>query len=55
MIDWKKYFDKIVVLHYVKNDACKTRLISELDRVGIMQSGICHIHENIQSPFFKIL
>lgn len=55
MIDWKKYFDKIIVLHYAKNLNIEDRLNAELNRVGILQSGICYIYENINSPLFDVL
>ena len=55
MIDWKKYFDAVYILHYAGYKHIEDKMHSELKRVGLSDSGILHIHENISSPFFDIL
>ena len=39
-IDWNRYFDHIYCIFFVKNMPHKERLVRELSRVGILQSGI---------------
>lgn len=55
MINWKKYFDAVYVLHYAGYNEIESHLNSELKRVGLDSSGILHIHENISSPFLTTL
>ena len=55
MIDWKKYFDAVYVLHYAGYNEIEQHLMSELKRVGLSDSGILHIHENISSSFLRTL
>ena len=55
MIDWKKYFDQVFVLHYAGYSQVEDRLCAELTRVGLSNSGILTIHNNISSPLLKTL
>lgn len=52
-IDWEKYVDQIYCVTFTKKD--KTELYKELRRVDILDSGIYHEFENIQTPFYKKL
>ena len=40
MIPWKDYFEKIYCIHYLPHKDRLPRLLKELDRVGITESGI---------------
>ena len=54
MINWKKYFNAIYLLTYAGyNGRRKTGTSDELKRVGIADSGIFHVYENIQTPLFQ--
>ena len=55
MINWKKYFDQVFVLHYAGYTEIEDKLNAELARVGLVDSGILTIHNNISSPFLSIL
>ena len=55
MIDWKKHFDQVFVLHYAGYTEIEDKLNAELSRVGLVDSRILTIHNNISSPFLSIL
>ena len=56
MIDWKKYFDKIYCIQFLPKRYDRiNRITNELDRVGILNSGILSWKLTYQSPFQRIL
>jgi GR25 family glycosyltransferase involved in LPS biosynthesis len=56
MIDWKKYFDAIYLLQYAGyNGRRLSGTMEELKRVGMLDSGIFHVYETIQSPLYEKL
>lgn len=51
VIDWSKYFDHIYCLHYLPDKARLPVITEELDRVGILNSGIFSFYWTFQSVF----
>lgn len=45
------YFDKIIVLHYVKNTERKVKLDKELDRIGINQCKNLEFYYDVDTPY----
>ena len=54
-IDWKNYFDHIYCLHYLPSRHKLPRLLGELERVGILDSGIFSLRETVPSPYDQII
>ena len=54
MINWKNYVDQIYVITHTKR-INNEYFYNELKRVGIYDSNIMFIFENIQTPFYKEL
>ena len=55
MIQWNKYFDKIYCIHYINAIERMPRLLNELSRVGILNSGIFEWFYGYDSPFFSLI
>ena len=54
-ITWSKYFDKIYCIHFVEYKNRKELLEYELDRVGILKSGIFQYQYTYGNNFDKNL
>lgn len=54
-IVWANYFDHIYCLHYLPARHKLPRLMEELDRVGILDSGIFSLRETVPSPYDQII
>lgn len=55
MTDWKQLFDKIYCIHYLPSTSRLTYITNELERVGILQSGVFEWKNTTDSPFYKLL
>lgn len=53
--DWKKYFDHIYCVHYIEYKEREEELKKELERVGILDSGIFSFKYTFSSPIDKVL
>ena len=54
-IDWSKYFDHIYCLHYLPDKARLPIITKELDRVGILKSGIFSFYWTFPSRFDTVI
>lgn len=54
-INWKRYLDQIYSITQAKNIEKNKELQEELDRVGILKSGIYTRMIDVNSPFYKII
>ena len=54
-IDWKKYLDRIFLIHCANYKDRLNQIMSELRRVGILDSGILEIKENYVNPVDNFL
>lgn len=54
-VNWKDYFDHIFCIHYLPAKHKESRLIAELDRVGIRKSGIFSMEFTVPSPYDNII
>ena len=50
-VEWSDYFDHIYCVHYAPYKERKVELEKELDRVGILSSGIFSYHYTFPTPF----
>ena len=55
MIDWKKYFDHIYCVHFVEYKERRLELMEELNRVGILDSGIFSFKYTFRTPLDNVL
>lgn len=55
MIPWKDYFDKIYCVHYLPHKDRLPRLLKELDRVGITESGILEWRYTVPDTYDEII
>ena len=55
MIDWKKYFDHIYCVHIVEYKERRLELMEELNRVGILDSGIFSFKYTFRTPLDNVL
>ena len=55
VIDWTKYFDHIYCFHYLPHKNRLSIVMKELDRVGILNSGIFEFHYSFPSPFDAVM
>lgn len=56
MIDWSKYFDHIYCFHFLgKSERLRTDITAEMDRVGILKSGIFSFVYTSRDPWEKAL
>ena len=53
-IDWKGYFDKIYCIHFLPDKNRIPRLEKELERVGILDSGIFQYFYTVPNRYEKI-
>ena len=54
-IDWKRYFDHIYCVHYIEYKDRFETIDSELERVGIKDSGIFSYKYTYDSPLYDVL
>ena len=54
-MDWKKHFDQIYCIHYLPNAGKRPRLLAELRRVGILDSGIFQMRYTTPSPYDEVI
>lgn len=54
-VDWKKYFDRIICLHYLPHSDRIPGLEEELRRVGILDSGIFEYRYTVNDPFERFI
>ena len=54
-IDWTKYLDQIYSITQAKNIEKNKELHQELNRVGILNSGIYTQIKDVNSPFYKLI
>ena len=54
-MNWTKYFDRIYILHYLPQKNKLQRLTKELERVGILKSGIAEWRYTTASPYDKLI
>lgn len=56
IIDWKKYFDQIFCVQFLPHRKVRgERICNELERVGILNSGIFQWKYSFSSPFYSVL
>lgn len=52
-IDWKKHFDKIYCIHYIKQTERLDRITTELKRIGIYDSGVFDWFYDYDSHYYN--
>lgn len=55
MISWKNYFDRIYCVHYLPHKDRLPRLLNELDRVGITESGILEWRYTVPDTYDEVI
>ena len=55
MIDCKKHFDHIYCIHFVEYKERRPELMEELNRVGILDSGIFSFKYTFRTPLDNVL
>lgn len=52
---WRRYFDRIYCVHYLPAKNKLPRLLKELERVGIMDSGLLEWRYTVPCPYDELL